>query len=839
MLDPSLHGKDHFYLAPNANESVVNWQSRQSMLEQQQQQQHESQSYNPSLANMHDATLDPMGNIVSNIPDDYFTGLDWMFDDLTDVQAFLSNASEGGAHPPEILDENGGFMEFSSTSPDTTETLNLLNLANTALNVWTTGQSRNAAAELHARNLRRDGLQSGQQSAPHREEDGESSWPQEYRPVRKKPPTIELSALTLPNDAQTATEPDLQDDTILIDDIGGEASASSRWTVSEETRQQLMSYLTHSCRHSWSIYAFNSNPPLSFLTVPQLEKLVELFFVKFHPFVPVIHAATFDPAAAPPVLLLIVITIGLVFYPSEVAGASRVTSNTYHALRKTTSILAVAFSELVRIGVCSAYEADQRGFTDVSINQAWILQQTFGIGSGDKRLNKIAERNRGGIVTAIRRLGLLYQTTETSPSVTNGRNTPIDGSTAASHQKWLAWVANEARLRLGWFVYLYDQKFSCYLDVAPMFRYTEVTSPMPCHADLWNAESASVWMQKKKRFQPETPKTLHVVLRQLLSPSIPSPRLHLNQLEAYILAVTLYRIRWDASKERVLFDKGSLRSHLDTAAADAMQKLSNAAALQTMANHGAGSSSVPLPSDVQLFHLLAKLHFTGPPLFFDKLRDAAGRSGMASKRRQDAIAWLQHWMSNDPSSRVAMRRMLLASSQIYSLERSPSSTARSNKGGIQSNVRTMSLFHAALSMWAYTQFAVEEVGNRNQADDGGTGTPPRISPKDIAALCEKGQLSLNEEIEEADDFHQRGALQAALVEAWVCGEYVSTQDEKVYDWPLPPMAMSIEGIGSLNGANGRASHVLERFAMLLARIEWGLAASFRTILLHMARHALK
>jgi len=811
--------------------SVPDWQARQIQYEQsQRQRQPQSQAieyaYQGNTGHAFDL-LDSLG-MSSDMTDPYFSGLDWIFDDLTDVNAkqqqVLSSASgdcqwqDARADEGEANDNDERFMPFSKTSPDTTETLNLYNLANTALQMSCNAQQRNPMNAV-LRNARlREGI-----NTPQREEEGESSWPQEYRPVRKNPPTIELSLFSLPSgpDHQSKKGATGEDDIILIDPE--EETESSRWPVTEEIRQKLLSYLTHSCRHSWSIYSFNASPPSTFLTVTQLQKLIDLFFAKFHPLFPVLHAATFNPAKAPPVLLLIVVTIGLVFYPSEIAGGeSGTTSPLFVNLRKTTSILALAFSELVRIGVCSAYEADQRGFTDVSINQAWILQQTFGIGSGDKRLNKIAERNRGGIVTAIRRIGLLYQTREGNLGMNDANdNTDIQ-------KKWHAWIAEESRIRLGWFVYLYDQTFSCYLDVAPMFRYTEVTSSMPCHADLWNAESADVWMQRSRKNRSSA-STLHSALRQLLqSSTAPSAPLQTNQLGSYVLAVTLYRIRWDASKERILFTDGQLSCGMDSAAAIAMQKLSNAAALQ---------SSTPLASDVQLFHLLAKLHFAGPPLFFDKLRDAAGRSGMSSSRRQDAIVWLQEWMASDSKSQIAMRRMLLTSAQIFALERKLSTRLKGDV--MQSNIRTMSLFHAALSMWAYTQFAAQSRSIESREESSQSESLPRVHPEHIAVVCQRSFLDLGETAESS-------TVHANLVKAWIQGEYTLTSDGMVHEWPLQAMAVSIDGIGCLLDTSlgdkthqSRASHVLECFAALLGRHDWGLAVSFRLILLHMARQAVR
>lgn len=185
---------------------------------------------------------------------------------------------------------------------------------------------------------------------------------------------------------------------------------------------------------------------------------------------------------------------------------------------------------------------------------------------------------------------------------------------------------------------------------------------------------------------------------------------------------------------------------------------------------------------------------------------------------------------------------------------------------MQSNVCTMGLFHAALSMWAFTIFAdgssATEQGQTSPACNASDGLC-RIPPTAIAKVSEVGLLDLvpapgpggsmvelDEDAMVNGGSRHVGAKHADLLEAWVSGKYISTQDDKVYDWPLSPMAVRVAGIGALNEPGGskstlgkptltRASLVLERFAMLLARLDWGLAASFRLILLHMARHAVK
>lgn len=116
--------------------------------------------------------------------------------------------------------------------------------------------------------------------------------------------------------------------------------------------------------------------------------------------------------------------------------------------------------------------------------------------------------------------------------------------------------------------------------------------------------------------------------------------LRLNRLEAYILAVTLYRLRWDASKQSILLQldenaplnagasgERSQGNSLDTVAARALEGLSTAASRATSVikarapppSGGDSSINLALSIDVQLLLLLSKLHFLGPSVFFDKV----------------------------------------------------------------------------------------------------------------------------------------------------------------------------------------------------------------------------
>ncbi|GAC96547.1 hypothetical protein PHSY_004127 [Pseudozyma hubeiensis SY62] len=935
------------------------------------------------------------------------TGLDWIFDDgaasLTDASVlsgampstfeedFAAALDDIGPKPPDSLSRaNEKLFERAKGyggEADPFESLGLINLANTAIDQanGTGGPSTSAAARTG------------------RNPDDDGEWPQDFRPTRRQPPTLEISDYIL----AVEMEDDMDDQSaqrnfessesfseqgsnrhiplVLIEEYPGDEATASRsknrssptaharhsetsdpaYQITGKARLNLLEYLRHSCKHPWSVYSFNGNAD-RFLLTSELEILLSLYFKKVHPYTPILHAASFDPETASPVLLLILITKGLVFYVSEMQARGARTSSLTR-LQKRVNTLGPAFSESTRIGTMSAYEADQRGFLDVSINQAWLLQQMFGIGSGNKRLYKLAERNRGGIMTAIRRTGLLNM-----PGLRlDFSEQPLESiDEQLLERRWRAWIDRESRIRLAWFVFLYDQLYGLYMDISPMLLYTEVTSPFPCDEQLWNAKSAREWYLRIPQHTQSTPKASFIdVLRKLLDPprheDIP---LRLNRLEAYILSVTLYRIRWDTSKRSVLFgmeafahaeqvtlgenhvvDAASGTVAIDAAAANALQGLAEAASYATASLTGSSTSNrsgnlarhsnIALSIDVQLLRFLSKMHFSGPPAFFDRLKDAAGRAGTA--RRTDAVAELRRWVV-DPKNHVAMRGMLLASAQVYDLVRNCFEAMRPDAVVLQSHVCIVSLFHAALILWAYDKLrphqhepvtalhrngpldhaASELLKARNgSADDilklsrSQAEALPYLSPAALRTVEESGYIDLvrsgsdvSQGTESADDWHERSSegtngsnsssisdstVSSRVVEAWSMGAYRSTLDGKPRRWNAAShLIVRVAGIGELRTArkdasttaqiasegssdaggevenemkgsgpttpskmrgsketpflpdSGRArsvrtSQILLRFASLLRKLDWGLAASFRTILVHMARQEAK
>lgn len=228
---------------------------------------------------------------------------------------------------------------------------------------------------------------------------------------------------------------------------------------------------------------------------------------------------------------------------------------------------------------------------------------------------------------------------------------------------------------------------------------------------------------------------------------------------------------------------------------------------------------------------------------------------MSSSRRVEAIAWLEKWMGNC-NNHVAMRRILLASAQVFELMRSSlaASATKPDVVVLQSNICIVSLFRAALSMWAYAKFSNQHNRTAAQPVSLQSDQYPLLSPSLVESIEKAGRINIvgcdPSPLDRGDDWDEE-ALQGEIVKAWVHGAYVSTEDGEVHQWDAASyLTVRVAALGNFAGATAsqnsssgpglvKASQVLKHFAALLRKLDWGLAASFRMILIHMARHEAK
>ncbi len=543
-------------------------------------------------------------------------GLEWIFEALEE-----SHTSSRAELSPTFMasDAIGGF-EPGHVQTQADRSSDALQAAAGLMNSWTqaTG-SEGQAATTGGQQQTRSAAASKPAHGATREEGGE--WPQDYRPASSSLPLFELTQLKLDgfsddstNASSSGSAQDHHSSTSPSSSAHSASTAASRGpsitildfdhyrtlppavpahcVVSQETRLRLLDFIRHSCKHPWSRYQLSADAS-HFLTVTQLQTSVSLFFDQFDTHLPFLHKPTFRTDRIPSMLLLVIVTIGLVFL-TRAATMRQPSAEQRTANASTPSSLgggnrlAIALSEIARISVVSAVESDLQGFMHMWVTQSWLLQQMFGLGCGDKRLFQLAERNRTGIATFVRRLGFL-RTRHTSGSVSprnasrSEHQTPAAAAAAAAppveaaserpslEQRWRAWIEIECRIRLGWAVYLYDQGYPMCFDLPPVLVYSEVANQLPCEEALWTAGSCFEWAKLMEQHaandgshdcaEEDEAASLASTLSDRTSDFLntlqsflqhKSTDVRINKFGALILATTFHRLMWDHSKQELL-----------------------------------------------------------------------------------------------------------------------------------------------------------------------------------------------------------------------------------------------------------------------------------------------
>lgn len=235
-----------------------------------------------------------------------------------------------------------------------------------------------------------------------------------------------------------------------------------------------------------------------------------------------------------------------------------------------------------------------------------------------------------------------------------------------------------------------------------------------------------------------------------------------------------------------------------------------------------------------------------------------------------------------PANAQAKRTLLLTSANVWDLVRTSLDAAASKPDALaaQSHICIAAVFYAALTMWAYVKFGTAATASQASSSSSSSslsspsppsatsslssGSPlrPRLTAREVAELQGMPFLDLIEASSGDSDawpYATDPAVHERFVAAWVCGAYESAEDRTVRSWDAAAVTVRIDGIGKLPGAtspssadgadgidgeagvmdvNGTSvtpSQILVSFAGLLKSVHWGQAASFRTILLHMAR----
>ncbi|VUC22232.1 unnamed protein product [Clonostachys rosea] len=213
-----------------------------------------------------------------------------------------------------------------------------------------------------------------------------------------------------------------------------------------------------------------SNPNLPSADFLRQNLCVKLYFSRFNPVMPLIHAPSFRPSSENALVLLSICSIGALFIGT--ASAAVQGRRIFQILNK--AILA-SWESYIRRGSGEA----------LSLTQAATIGQTFGMLSGQSQDLCLTESFHGTVVAWARQAGLF-----------NMRDSlgSIDGDGGSSPDyAWKRWAQAEESIRLVLALHVHDTELATTFHHEPLLRHTVNKLSQCCSDELFWAVSATEW----------------------------------------------------------------------------------------------------------------------------------------------------------------------------------------------------------------------------------------------------------------------------------------------------------------------------------------------------------
>ncbi|KAM0456683.1 hypothetical protein ACHAO4_003714 [Trichoderma viride] len=270
-----------------------------------------------------------------------------------------------------------------------------------------------------------------------------------------------------------------------------------------------------------------------------LNTCIKLYFAKFQPIFPIVHAPSFRPSSENALLLLSICSLGALFVGS--AGAAARGRGIF--LRLNKAILASWEVYFYRGG----REA-------LAITQAVALGQTFGMLSGNANDLLMTESFHGTIIAWARQAGMF----QIKDSLLEANHTDPDDLETA----WRSWSQAEETVRVLAALHIHDSELAGVFHHEPLLRHDPGRLPRCCPDELFIASTATQWQTILKSLHSSPPSSEPQHLTSLGIPAMPSSYSFMNayvQLSGYNAAIQ--DARCATLNEAVI---GDFRSRLTT-----------------------------------------------------------------------------------------------------------------------------------------------------------------------------------------------------------------------------------------------------------------------------------
>lgn len=275
----------------------------------------------------------------------------------------------------------------------------------------------------------------------------------------------------------------------------------------------------------------------------EVQRLLDLYFDRFHDIQAIIHKPTWNMAACPTVLLTAMTCIGALLSSD----------------RRDTE-LSSSLSDLCMSMINWLGSSDGNNYTDVSYLNALCIHQIYSLGSGNRQLYQNADRSRGVLIGSLRGIGLLGAQWSTGDDESPEADSRLYDDPASVAREWHAWVKAEEGRRAAWAAFEYDCSLCTLTSRRGAVDLGELPRKLPCIEALWNAASPQAWLALRSRLSPASfSPNLFVVLKTCLAGKEMGPSL--GSWAKRLCGQVLGRLLWDIKELEVIAMPNRLGLH--------------------------------------------------------------------------------------------------------------------------------------------------------------------------------------------------------------------------------------------------------------------------------------
>jgi len=288
----------------------------------------------------------------------------------------------------------------------------------------------------------------------------------------------------------------------------------------------------------------NANDERHPLSLSMMQMYISLYWMHFHPQLPILHRPTFSAEKTPDVLLLCVIIIG--------AACTDIKSDpdgSHQAMDMANLV-----SRNLRWTIFD--QEDFRPPAKLWVFQALLLLETFEKMYADRRLHERAHIHHATTLTLMRRGSSLTGRSGAFDSPQSGRDAksssdgssiifsgqPGSGTGSSNDEAWNRWIMQEATKRVAFAAFVIDATHATMFGHSAVMVAHEMRLQLPCDETLWAASSASeVFSIQQSLLQNSvhTPTFLEGLKKTLCGQHVPT-----NSFGRTILMAGLLSIAW-------------------------------------------------------------------------------------------------------------------------------------------------------------------------------------------------------------------------------------------------------------------------------------------------------